>query len=100
MADEQGCLEWLEPRRAQGVHDLMVRLLGKCTCEDMPAEVIELYVVDGARSAGRMVERPLRDRGRVKCSTCDETPESVVIGSGGVCVCVECYADGLDRLSV
>ena len=51
VAEEQGCLAWLEPRRAQGVHDLMVRLLGKCTCEGVPAEVIELYVVDGARSA-------------------------------------------------
>ena len=44
----------MEPRRAQGVHDLMVRLLGQCTCEGVPAEVIELYVVDGARSAEKV----------------------------------------------
>jgi hypothetical protein len=54
VADEQGCLEWMEPRRAQGVHDLMVRLLGRCTCEGMAGEVLDLYVVDGARSAERV----------------------------------------------
>lgn len=50
MDEAQGCLAWMEPRRAQGVHDLMVRLLGRCTCDGVPAAKIELYVVAGARS--------------------------------------------------
>jgi len=42
---EQGCKDWLEPRY-WGVHALMVRLLGRCTCEN-EARVVELYTVDG-----------------------------------------------------
>ena len=51
MDEDQGCLDWMEPRRAEGVHALMTRLLGRCTCEGMPPDMIRLYVVDGARSA-------------------------------------------------
>ena len=46
----QGCSNLLLPGRAEGVHDVMVRLLGRCTCES-GARVIELYTVDGARTA-------------------------------------------------
>lgn len=42
---EQGCKSLLEPRY-WGVHDLMVRLLGRCTCES-EARVVELYTVNG-----------------------------------------------------
>lgn len=42
---EQGCKALLEPRY-WGVHDLLVRLLGRCTCEN-EARVVELYTVDG-----------------------------------------------------
>jgi len=38
----------MEPQRAQGVHELMVKLLGRCTCESL-ARVYEIYTVDGAR---------------------------------------------------
>ena len=50
VCEAQGCLDWMEPRRAKGVHELMVRLLGKCTCEGVSPAKIELYVVAGARS--------------------------------------------------
>jgi len=50
---EQGCRSWLEPRWA-GIHDLMVRLLGHCTCDEGQAHVFELYTVEGARSAERL----------------------------------------------
>ena len=48
---DQGCMdcrEWLEPR-FHGIHDLMTRLLGRCTCQN-DARVIELYTVEGAGS--------------------------------------------------
>lgn len=48
-------MDMLEPRRAQGVHDLMTRLLGRCTCERGEAEVTSLYGVDGAHSADERV---------------------------------------------
>jgi hypothetical protein len=44
-----GCEEWLEPARAKGVHELLVDLLGECTCEQPRATVADLYVVDQAR---------------------------------------------------
>ena len=43
----QGCESLLEPRY-WGVHELMVRLLGRCTCAS-EARVHELYTVDGVR---------------------------------------------------
>lgn len=43
----------LEPRRAQGVHTLLTRLLGRCTCESPQTRVRELYGVDGAREMER-----------------------------------------------
>jgi len=39
---DQGCRALLEPKW-HGIHDLMVRLLGHCTCEAGDAHVIELY---------------------------------------------------------
>ena len=50
---EQGCRSWLEPRY-WGVHDLMVRLLGRCTCED-EARVVELFTVDGVPREGQRI---------------------------------------------
>ena len=43
----QGCRALLEPKWA-GIHDLMVRLLGACTCE-RDARVVELYRVEECR---------------------------------------------------
>jgi hypothetical protein len=51
VSEEQGCLDWMTERRASGVHELMTRLLGRCTCEGVPPEKLQLYVVVGARSA-------------------------------------------------
>ena len=42
---EQGCQGLLEPRYAEGVHALLTRLLGRCTCESQ-ARVVELYSTD------------------------------------------------------
>jgi hypothetical protein len=40
---EQGrCRDLLEPKW-HGVHDLLTRLLGRCTCEAGDAHVVELY---------------------------------------------------------
>ena len=39
---EQGCRALLEPKW-HGVHDLLTRLLGRCTCEAGDAHVVELY---------------------------------------------------------
>jgi hypothetical protein len=50
MQDEQGCFALLEQGRADGVHAVMTRLLGECTCQQ-EARVIELYTVEGARTA-------------------------------------------------
>ena len=50
---DQGCRDWLEPR-LWGVHDLMVRLLGRCTCED-ESRVIELYTVEGSVRDGMRI---------------------------------------------
>ena len=49
----QGCHGLLLPGRAEGVHEVLTRLLGRCTC-DSQARVIELYTVDGARTAERL----------------------------------------------
>lgn len=38
----QGCKALVEPRW-HGVHELLVRLLGQCTCEAGDAHVVELY---------------------------------------------------------
>jgi len=43
----QGCRALLEPRY-WGVHDLMVRLLGRCTCEE-DGRVVELFKVEELR---------------------------------------------------
>jgi len=51
MTTTQGCMEWMEPARAKGVHELMESLLGRCTCEGPVARVYELYGVNGARTA-------------------------------------------------
>ena len=45
----QGCHEWLEKGRAEGVHQLMTELLGQCPCESPIERVARLYVVDQAR---------------------------------------------------
>ena len=45
----QGCHEWLEKGRAEGVHQLMTELLGQCPCESPRERVARLYVVDQAR---------------------------------------------------
>lgn len=37
------CAELLEPDRAEGIHRLLTRLLGRCTCEDSIALVHQLY---------------------------------------------------------
>lgn len=50
---DQGCRDWLEPR-LWGVHDLMVRLLGRCTCED-ESRVVELYTVEGSVRDGMRI---------------------------------------------
>lgn len=42
---EQGCRGFVEPRW-YGIHDLMVRLLGRCTCES-ESRVVQLYTVEG-----------------------------------------------------
>lgn len=52
VSDGQGCQELMEPGRAKGVHELLTRLLGRCTCESR-ARVHELYTVDGARTSER-----------------------------------------------
>jgi len=39
---DQGCRALLEPKW-HGLHDLLVRLLGHCTCEAGDAHVIELF---------------------------------------------------------
>ena len=38
----------MEPKW-HGVHDLMARLLGRCTCEQGDAHVVELYQAAEAR---------------------------------------------------
>jgi hypothetical protein len=43
----QGCRALLEPKWA-GIHELMVRLQGRCTC-DTDARVVDLYRVDECR---------------------------------------------------
>ena len=45
----KSCMDLLTPGRGEGVHALLSRLLGRCTCEG--ARVHELYTVEGARSA-------------------------------------------------
>lgn len=47
----QGCEALLEPKWA-GVHGLLVRLLGRCTCEE-DARVVELYRVEECRQPER-----------------------------------------------
>ena len=49
----EGCMELVTPRRAKAVHEMLQRLLGRCTCEST-ARVHELYTVNGARSAERV----------------------------------------------
>jgi hypothetical protein len=41
---EEGCRDWLEPRY-EGVHYLMVRLLGRCTCQSSREQVHRLYSI-------------------------------------------------------
>ena len=53
MEDDQGCFALLEPGRAEGVHAVMTRLLGECTCTK-ESRRIELYTVEGARTAARL----------------------------------------------
>lgn len=56
MGGEQGtcrCVDLLTPRRAHGIHELLTRLLGRCTCTSGAERVTELYMVDGGRSAER-----------------------------------------------
>lgn len=48
----QGCRALLEPKWA-GIHDLMVRLLGACTCQT-DDRVVELYRVEECRSGERV----------------------------------------------
>lgn len=48
---EGRCRSWLEPRY-EGVHALMVRLLGRCTCES-DTRVVELFTAAGAESRER-----------------------------------------------
>jgi len=48
MQGHEGCLDWLTPNRAQGVHDLMTKLLGRCTCQSSTTRVHHLYAVAGA----------------------------------------------------
>ena len=47
---ERRCEDLLEPQW-QGIHDLLTRLLGRCTCEAGDAHVIELYRPAAARVA-------------------------------------------------
>lgn len=52
----RSCHELLEPRRAAGVHDLMTRLLGRCSCEHGEAEVIQMWASrETAREEREMV---------------------------------------------
>jgi len=45
---ERRCEGLLEPRW-QGIHDLLTRLLGRCTCEAGDAHVVELFRTAEAR---------------------------------------------------
>lgn len=47
----QGCEALLEPKWA-GVHDLLTRLLGRCTCEQ-DGNVARLYTVQGGSRTSR-----------------------------------------------
>lgn len=44
------CAHLLTTRRARGVHSLMTRLLGRCTCKRGEREVRKLYGIAGAHS--------------------------------------------------
>lgn len=44
----------LTPGRAEGVHALLVRLLGRCTCEN-DERVRRLYTVEGAGRAEHLI---------------------------------------------
>lgn len=49
MEGQWECKDMMEPRRARGVHALMVKLFGRCTCgSERPRQ---LYTVAGARTA-------------------------------------------------
>lgn len=58
MGEEQEgqcrCTDLLSPRRGIAIHQLMTRLLGRCTCEAGERRVTELYMVHGGRSAERI----------------------------------------------
>jgi hypothetical protein len=47
---EGRCASWVEPRY-EGVHALMVRLIGRCTCES-DAEVVQLFTCAGVECPG------------------------------------------------
>ena len=57
----QGCRALLEPKWA-GIHDLMVRLLGRCTC-DTDARVVELYQPTEVPPQREPVDLPLASGG-------------------------------------
>lgn len=57
MGEQEGhcrCMDLLSPRRGIAIHQLMTRLLGRCTCEGGERRVTELYMVNGARTAERL----------------------------------------------
>lgn len=47
---EGRCASWVEPRY-EGVHALMVRLIGRCTCES-EAEVVQLFTCADVECVG------------------------------------------------
>lgn len=57
MGEPEGkcrCTDLLSPRRGIAIHQLMTRLLGRCTCEGGAKRVTELYMVNGGQSAERI----------------------------------------------
>jgi hypothetical protein len=48
QALEEGCRAWMTERR-WGIHDLMVRLKGRCVCQSSTEHVTDLYGIDGTR---------------------------------------------------